>query len=254
LLGEGILKGLAETAKNFAGSFVSKDRLTTVQYPEERIAPIENTRDFPFLVYDGGDWEAGMRCVACQICEKECPPKCIYIEKSKDKKPDFVGKMQIYPARFDIDISVCMSCQICVEVCPFEAIKMDTEFELSTTDRFGGLLLDRKQLSKSNEYYHKIHPTEAAEVDARLAEEKSKAEAKAKAAAAAPKPAPAAPKPAVVAAPASVAPAPAAPAAPTLAKPAAAAPNPPAASSASERPAADAAPPAKTPPEGEDAQ
>jgi len=183
MLGEGMLKGLAETAKNFAGSFVSKERMTTVQYPEERIAPIENTRDFPFLVYDGNDAMAGLRCVACQICEKECPPKCIYIVKSTDKKPDFVGKMQIYPARFDIDISVCMSCQICVEVCPFEAIKMDTEFELSTTDRFGGLLYDREELSKSNEHYHKIHPTEAAEVDARLAEEKAKAEAKAKAAA-----------------------------------------------------------------------
>jgi NADH-quinone oxidoreductase subunit I len=183
MLGEGIVKGLAETAKNFAGSFVSKERMTTVQYPEERIAPIENTRDFPFLVYDGDDAMAGLRCVACQICEKECPPKCIYIVKSTDKKPDFVGKMQIYPARFDIDISVCMSCQICVEVCPFEAIKMDTEFELSTTDRFGGLLYDREQLSKSNEHYHKIHPTEAAEVDARLAEEKAKADAKAKAAA-----------------------------------------------------------------------
>jgi NADH-quinone oxidoreductase subunit I len=61
-----------------------------------------------------------------------------------------------------------MSCQICVEVCPFEAIKMDTQFELSTDDRFGGLLLDRKQLAKSNEYYHQIHPTEAAEVDHRL--------------------------------------------------------------------------------------
>ena len=182
MLGEGILKGLAETAKNFAGSFVSAERLTTVEYPEQRIPTAENARVFPFLIYDGTDWEAGMRCVACQICEKECPPKCIYIEKSKDKKPDFVGKMQIYPAKFDIDVSVCMSCQICVEVCPFEAIKMDTEFELSTTDRFGGLLFDRKHLAKSNEYYHKIHPTEAAEVDARLAEEKAKAEAKAKAA------------------------------------------------------------------------
>jgi NADH-quinone oxidoreductase subunit I len=123
--------------------------------------------------------------VACQICEKECPPRCIHIEKSKDKKPDFVGKQQAYPAVFDIDVAVCMSCQICVEVCPFEAIKMDTEFELSTTDRFDGLLYDRKELAKSNEHYHKIHPTEAAEVDARLAEEKVKADAKAKAAAAA---------------------------------------------------------------------
>ena len=183
MLGEGMLKGLAETAKNFAGSFVSKERMTTVQYPEERIAPIENTRDFPFLIFDGNDPMAGLRCVACQICEKECPPKCIYITKSADKKPDYVGKPQNYPTRFDIDISVCMSCQICVEVCPFEAIKMDTEFELSTTDRFGGLLLDREQLSKSNEYYNAIHPTEAAEVDERLAEEKAKFEAKAKAAA-----------------------------------------------------------------------
>jgi NADH-quinone oxidoreductase subunit I len=185
LLGEGILKGLAETARNFAGSFVSAERLTTVEYPEQRIAPIEATRDFPFLVYDGTDPEAGLRCVACQICEKECPPKCIYIVKSTDKKPDYVGKLQIYPARFDIDISVCMSCQICVEVCPFEAIKMDTAFELATTDRFGGLLYDKRELAKSNEHYHAIHPTEAAEVDARLAEEKAKVEAKAKAAAAA---------------------------------------------------------------------
>jgi NADH-quinone oxidoreductase subunit I len=185
LLGEGILKGLAETAKNFAGSFVSAERLTTIQYPEQRIAPIEATRDFPFLVYDGNDWEAGMRCVACQICEKECPPKCIHIVKSAGKKPDALGKPQFYPARFDIDISVCMSCQICVEVCPFEAIKMDTEFELSTTDRFGGLLFDRKELAKSNEHYHKIHPTEAVEVDARLAAQKVKSNAKSEAAASA---------------------------------------------------------------------
>jgi NADH-quinone oxidoreductase subunit I len=82
--------------------------------------------------------------------------------------------------KFDIDISVCMSCQICVEVCPFEAIKMDNEYELSTDDRFGGLLLDRRQLAKSNEYYHQVHPTEATEVDACLAEEKAKAAAKAK--------------------------------------------------------------------------
>jgi NADH-quinone oxidoreductase subunit I len=183
LLGDGILKGMAETARNFFGSYVSKERLTTVEYPEQRIPTAENARVFPFLVYDGADWEAGMRCVACQICEKECPPKCIYIEKSTDKKPDYVGKPQFYPARFDIDISVCMSCQICVEVCPFEAIKMDTQFELATDDRFGGLLEDRQKLARSNEYYHSIHPTEATEVDARLTEEKAKVEARAKAAA-----------------------------------------------------------------------
>ena len=183
MLGEGILKGLAETARNFFGSYFSAERLTTVQYPEQRIPAFESARVFPFLVYDGEDWQPGLRCVACQICEKECPPKCIFIEKSKDKKPDYMGKPQYYPVRFDIDVSVCMSCQICVEVCPFEAIKMDTQFELATDDRFGGLLIDREHLAKSNQYYHSIHPTEAAEVDARLAEEKAKAVAKAAAAA-----------------------------------------------------------------------
>src|SRR5437667_3338564 len=181
MLGEGVIKGMAETARNFVGSYVTERRLTTVQYPEERLPQKEAARNFPFLVYDGKDPHAGLRCVACQICEKECPPQCIYISKSKDKKPDYVGKSQLYPTLFDIDISVCMSCQICVEVCPFEAIKMDTEYELSTDDRFGGLLLKKEQLAKSNKYYQQIHPVEAAEVDARLAAEKAKLDAKAKA-------------------------------------------------------------------------
>ena len=181
MVGNGIVKGLVETARNFFGSYVGKDRLTTVQYPEERLPQIEAARSFPFLVYDGQDPQLGLRCVACQICEKECPPKCILINKSADKKPDAVGKLQFYPVVFDIDISVCMSCQICVEVCPFDAIKMDVDYNLSTDDRFAGLMLHKQRLAKSNQYYHAIHPTEAAAVDAHFAEERAKAEAKARA-------------------------------------------------------------------------
>ena len=181
MLGTGLIKGYIETARNFVGSYTDEARLTTVEYPEERIAPKENARQFPFLVFDGDEWQSGLRCVACQICEKECPPQCIYIEKSKDKKPDFIGKPQFYPATFDIDLSVCMSCQICVEVCPFEAIKMDQDYELSNTDRFEGLLMHRDRLAKPNSHYHQIHPTDAKEVDARLAADKAKAEAKARA-------------------------------------------------------------------------
>ena len=183
MIGTGILKGMAVTALNFVGSYVEKDRLTTVQYPEERTPIAENYRNFPFLIYDTDDAEAGLRCVACKICEKECPPQCIYIIKSEDKKPDYMGKPQLYPAVFDIDISVCMSCQICVEVCPFEAIKMDKVFELSTRERFDALLLRKNDLSKSNTYYHRICPTDAKEVDAKLAEAAAAAAAKKKAAA-----------------------------------------------------------------------
>jgi NADH-quinone oxidoreductase subunit I len=205
MLGSGLLQGLKVTAKNLVGSFHEPERFVTVQYPEEKPKIPENYRNFPFLVTETADDPMGtLRCVACQICEKECPPQCIYIEKSKDKKPDATGKMQLYPAVFDIDTSVCMSCQICVEVCPFDAIKMDQVFEIATADRFNGLLLRREQLAKSNAYYHAIHPTEAAEVDTVLAMQRKKAEgdAKAKAAAAAK---PAAPKPAPSAAAANTA-------------------------------------------------
>lgn len=181
MLGTGLLKGLAETGRNFVGSYFDQSRLTTVEYPEERLAAMQNTRQFPFLVYDGEDAHAGLRCVACQICEKECPPQCIYIEKSRDKKPDHLGKPQFHPAVFNIDISVCMSCQICAEVCPFDAIKMNTEFELSASDRFDGLLLTRDQLARPNGYFRQIHPEEAGGIDARRAQERERAELKARA-------------------------------------------------------------------------
>jgi NADH-quinone oxidoreductase subunit I len=222
MLGKGLLQGLAVTAKNLVGSYHDPARYVTQEYPEVQPKLPEAYRNFPFLVSETADDPMGtLRCVACQICEKECPPQCIYIEKSKDKKPDATGKPQIYPAVFAIDTAVCMSCQICVEVCPFDAIKMDQEFAIAATDRFGGLLLNREQLAKPNAYYHQIHPTEAAEVDERLAAERRAAEEKARLAAAAKA---AAPKPAVPAAAAAAAPGAARPAPAGSTAPAASAP------------------------------
>jgi NADH-quinone oxidoreductase subunit I len=152
----------------------------TVQYPEERLPQKEAARNFPFLVYDGEDWEKGLRCVACQICEKECPPQCIYIVLDRDEN----GKSLKRPKVFDIDLSVCMNCGICAEVCPFDSIYMDGEYEMSTDDRFGGLLFGLDRLSKSADYHMKLRPEQAAEVMARRKadEEKKAAAAAAKAA------------------------------------------------------------------------
>ena len=50
---------MAVTARNFVGSYFEKDRLTTVQYPEERDVLPENSRNFPFLVFDMDDADAG---------------------------------------------------------------------------------------------------------------------------------------------------------------------------------------------------
>jgi NADH-quinone oxidoreductase subunit I len=198
-LGKGLLEGMAVTARNFIGSYFDKDRLVTIQYPEERMELPENSRTFPFLVYDGTPEH--LRCTACKICETECPPQCIYIVMDRDEK----GKPRQRPKVFDIDISVCMQCQICVEVCPFDAIKMDNDYEKSQYGRFNELVEHLPDLLKRNEYYQKIKPTEASEVDAKLkaeAEKKAKKAAAAKPAVAAqPTRAPAAPKPAAMPAP-----------------------------------------------------
>ena len=201
-LGGGIFSGMAVTLRNFVGSYFDPDRLTTNdyswrpkgqlpqsagEYPREEGEQLSDTttvtnysRNFPMLLHDGGDSPMDtIRCVACQICERECPPQCIYIEKDYDENGKFIKR----PAVFDIDISVCMGCQICVEVCPFDSIVMNSQFELSTPNRFDGLLLHRGDLLKSNDYYHRIHPEEAKARDQRMAEEKATKEAKKKAAA-----------------------------------------------------------------------
>jgi NADH-quinone oxidoreductase subunit I len=67
---------------------------------------------------------------------------------------------------------------------------MDKVYELSRRERFDALLMRKSDLAKSNDYYHRIHPLEAEQVDAGLA---AAAEAKKKPAApvAPPPPAPA---------------------------------------------------------------
>ncbi|MGO9245879.1 MAG: 4Fe-4S ferredoxin, partial [Verrucomicrobiia bacterium] len=100
-IGKGLFEGMVVTARNFVGSYFDKERLVTVQYPEERVQTPENSRTFPFLVYDDDKSPVDtMRCVACKICEVECPPQCIYIVMDRDEK----GKPQQRPKVFDIDI------------------------------------------------------------------------------------------------------------------------------------------------------
>ena len=183
MLGRGLLRGFFETGRNFCGSYYDPARLTTVQYPEERLAPHENARTVPFLVCDGEDPLAGLRCTACTICSQECPAHCIEIVKDTVKKPDYLGKMQLQPKVFNIDMAVCMACGICVEVCPFDSIKMDQIFELASEDR--SMVLHLNDLAKPNDYFRRIHPAEAAAVDEARADEQRKAQAK-KAAAAVP--------------------------------------------------------------------
>ncbi|PIQ85495.1 MAG: 4Fe-4S ferredoxin [Candidatus Omnitrophica bacterium CG11_big_fil_rev_8_21_14_0_20_45_26] len=187
MFGIGVLKGMAVTFKNFVESYYKKERLTTIEYPEKRLAEKERFRNFPFLIFD--EKPEDPRCVACDICAKECPPQCITIVRAQDAQ----GKPLKKPATFDIDYSICMNCGVCEEVCPFDAIFMDHEFELAEYGRFEDLNYTIDRLLKPKEHFMKIRPTDATRIEAELkkkenakkaAAEKAAAAAKAKAEAA----------------------------------------------------------------------
>jgi NADH-quinone oxidoreductase subunit I len=188
MIGFGVLKGMLLTLREFTGTYPAGrvllrilrqpvgSGLFTIEYPDVKQQHEERFRYFPFLVYD--QTPDNLRCVACKICEQECPPKCIYIEQARDvvDGQDRPAKAhgRTFPVRFDIDTSVCMSCRICVDVCPFDAIEMDNKYEMASPDRAKAMIFDKNELLKSADYFRQIKPTEAAAVDQRLAAKPAK--------------------------------------------------------------------------------
>ena len=175
MFGIGILKGLSVTLKRFLETYLddiawwgrryfkaegiahraSKDTrgIFTVQYPEEKLLLPEEFRFIPFLVYDekeGGQKE--IRCTSCGICAKVCPPQCIWIVRTNDPH---TGRPVPEPAEFYIDADICMNCGFCAEYCPFDAIIMDHDFEIASTQRN---VYNMEQLLKPASYYKSIRP------------------------------------------------------------------------------------------------
>lgn len=176
--GYGILKGLGVTLKHFFVTYLDdlrkgkkrygtadgihyrssaqEEGVFTVQYPEEKLPVPEEFRYLPFLVYDVKEnGEKQMRCTACGICAKVCPPQCIWIERSVDPVS---GKPVPTPASFSIDIDICMNCGFCAEYCPFDAIKMDHDYEIASYDREKHHIYHKDQLAKPASYYKEIRP------------------------------------------------------------------------------------------------
>ena len=176
--GFGIIKGLGVTLKHFLSTYLEDIRwrgklyrtqkgldfrtgskingVFTVQYPEEKLPVPEEFRFIPFLVYDEGpNGEKDYRCTSCGICAKVCPPQCIWIFRSNDP---VTGRPIPAPAEFSIDVDICMNCGLCAEFCPFDAIIMDHDFEIASTDRMADNIYTKEKLGKPAAYYKSIRP------------------------------------------------------------------------------------------------
>ena len=115
-----LLQGMGVTGKYFFS------RKVTEQYPENRatLKIPERFRGTLTLIYD----ENGQhKCVACGICQMNCPNGTIKIEASKITTED--GKTKRVLDKYLYDLGSCTFCQLCVTTCPHHAIKFTNEFE-----------------------------------------------------------------------------------------------------------------------------
>jgi NADH-quinone oxidoreductase subunit I len=177
MFGIGIVRGLWLTFRHMCGTYwddlrwwgrryrsaegisrrASKEAagIFTIQYPEEKLPVPEAFRAYPFLVYESQpDGNRKIRCTACGICAKVCPPQCIWIRRAADPA---TGKPKSTPELFFLDMDLCMSCGLCVEYCPFDAIQMDHVYELAAFDRKEHIL-DLERLLRPDTYYAETHP------------------------------------------------------------------------------------------------
>ncbi len=125
----------------------------TVQYPEERLEIPERFRGLHAYNLD--------KCIACRMCEKACPNKCIQLEIStyevEVETPDGEKKTKTKKKvdGFNIYLGRCMFCGLCVDNCPKGALGMTTEYEFSDNDRkslvYGIDRLPKKEMPKEEE-------------------------------------------------------------------------------------------------------
>ena len=139
------LKGLSITVKHFfrnitsraplANRFVDGD-IETIQYPEQKKPyPARNRGLHRLMLRDDGS----VRCVACMCCPTVCPANCITIIPAESTD----GRIEKYPAVFEIDELRCVVCGLCVEACPCDAIRMDTGLHAPAVEERADGIIDK---------------------------------------------------------------------------------------------------------------
>lgn len=121
-----LLHGMRITGKYFFS------RKITEQYPENRKTLVipERFRATLNLIYDE---EGNHKCIACGICQNNCPNGTIRIESKKIETED--GKTKRVLDRYIYDLGSCTFCMLCVTTCPHHAIKFTNDFEQAVFTR-----------------------------------------------------------------------------------------------------------------------
>lgn len=173
-LGSGIaslLKGMQVTGKEFITPKI------TEKYPEDRekVHVPDRFRAILQLKYDA---DGNHKCIACGICQRNCPNGTISI--TTKMVPTFDGKQKRKLDKYIYDLGSCTFCQLCVTTCPQNALEFSNDFEQAVFTR-------EKLVKKLNYLPEKEEPAPTPEQIAKMQAENEAKIAAAKAAAAAKK-------------------------------------------------------------------
>lgn len=134
-----VAKGMATTFRHFMRNLLDNSNLYVREYPEVQPEITARWRGRHRLTtHEDGT----VKCVACFMCQTNCPSECIIIEAGE--RTD--GRTEKMPVRFDIDLLECIYCGYCVEACPMDAIRMDTGIFSVTSSNREEMVIGLKEL------------------------------------------------------------------------------------------------------------
>ena len=97
----------------------------TEQYPENR-ATLNISDRFRAELTLKYDAEGRHRCIACGICQMNCPNGTITLKTKMVERPD--GKKKRKLDEYLYDLGSCTFCMLCVTTCPQDALEFSNDF------------------------------------------------------------------------------------------------------------------------------
>lgn len=130
----GWTSGLKSLATGMCTSMkVFRQKAVTEEYPENRHSTLHIPERYRGRLRLLTDEEEQFRCVACGICQMNCPNGTIRIEADTVETEE--GRKRKQLRAYHYDLGSCIFCQLCVEACPHGAIAFSNDFENAVFER-----------------------------------------------------------------------------------------------------------------------
>ena len=116
-----LLTGMGTSMKVFC------QKKVTEQYPENRHTTLHIPERHRALLTMPTDEEGNHKCIACGLCQMNCPNGTIRLTTEMRETEE--GKKKKVLVKYEYNLGSCMFCMLCVNVCPHDAIKFTNDFE-----------------------------------------------------------------------------------------------------------------------------